>query len=203
MINTIIFDIGNVLAHFNWKEVYDELFDEEVSKIVAEATVLDAELWNQLDKGAMSHEQIMEAFYRNAPDYKEQIDLAISETYKRIRPFPYAVPLLKSLKENGYRIYLLSNYGRVPFETSRRNFDFLNYVDGEVISYQVQQIKPQAQIYRTLCRKYQITPDEAVFLDDNAANVAAADALGFQTILFDDADGALRRLKEMGVNFQI
>ena len=141
----------------------------------------------------------MECFYKNAPGYRAEIDLAIAEIYNRIRPFPYAAPLLKSLKEHGYQVYLLSNYGQVPFELSKKHFDFLQYADGGVISYQEKQIKPHLDIYMTLCQKYQIKPAHAVFLDDNPDNIATANMLGFHTILVEKDTDISSRLKDMGV----
>ena len=34
MIDTIVFDIGNVLAPFDWQETYADIFDPETAKIV-------------------------------------------------------------------------------------------------------------------------------------------------------------------------
>lgn len=201
MINTFIFDIGNVLVPFNWKEVFAELFDEKTAKIIADATVLRSNLWNEFDRGSKTDSQIMESFYQNAPEYKEQIDLAVWEIYRRMKPYDYSSQWLSFLKSNGYKVYLLSNFGRTSFKLAEKSFDFLKYVDGAIISYQVEQIKPNPAIYMILCQKYGISPCDAVFIDDNPDNIDAAEQLGFNTILFTGMDEALKALGNMGVYF--
>lgn len=201
MINTIVFDIGNVLAPFNWQEVYSQLFDEETAKIIADATVLRVDLWNEFDRGTKTDAEIMESFYKNAPEYKNEIELAVWEVYRRIKPYDYSSEWLAFLKKNGYKIYLLSNYGNTSFNLSMERFDFLKYADGGVISYQVEQIKPDAAIFMILCQKYGINPSDAVFIDDNKANIEAAGELGFNTILFTGIEDAFKKLNELGVKF--
>ena len=56
MITTIIFDIGNVLAEFTWKEHYESFgYDEQMVERIAKATVKNPD-WNEFDRGAMSEE---------------------------------------------------------------------------------------------------------------------------------------------------
>lgn len=201
MINTVIFDIGNVLVPFNWEETFKKCLNEEEFKIVSEATVLDTDAWNELDKGVLTKEEIFQLFYNNAPMYKKQIDTAVTETYKNIFPFSYSEKLIKTLKENGYKVYLLSNFGDFSFNLSKENFTFMNYIDGGVISYEVKLLKPSEEIYKATCDKYSINPSEAVFLDDNADNIEGAKKFGLNTIHFSSLENALEEFKNLGVNF--
>jgi len=58
MIDTIVFDIGNVLAHFCWEDyLVDCGYSQEVIDKVSKATVLSP-LWNELDRGARKEEEI-------------------------------------------------------------------------------------------------------------------------------------------------
>ena len=45
-------------------------------------------------------------------------------------------------------------------------------------------VKPEREIYESLFQKYGLEPTECVFLDDNRANIIAANELGMATILF-------------------
>ena len=72
-------------------------------------------------------------------------------------------------------------------------------MDGGVISYETGFVKPEAGIYKAIIHKYDIKPQEAVFLDDVEANVLAASALGFHTIHFKNLDQAIEELKHLGV----
>lgn len=200
MIKNIIFDIGNVLAAFNWKEVYDRIFDKDTAEKVAKATVLNTEAWQELDRSVLSDEEIFRNFYSAAPECREQIDRGIAEIYRSIRPYPYASEWLKTLKDKGCGIYILSNYGKTSFEMSRENFEFLKYADGGVISYEIGVLKPEKDIYLELCRRYGLTPEECVFIDDSQANIEAAEKLGFKGIHFKGKDEACTKLRAMGVD---
>jgi FMN phosphatase YigB (HAD superfamily) len=51
--------------------------------------------------------------------------------------------------------------------------------------------KPDAKIYEIACHRLSVEPGEAVFIDDNGANVTAAQSMGMQGIVFSSA-GTLR-----------
>lgn len=201
-INTIVFDIGNVLAPFGWEKVFAEMFDEKTAARVAEATVLNRKLWDEFDRGSLSDEEIIQSFKDYAPDVADKIESAIWEIYRRKTPFDYADKWMSHLKEQGYRIYLLSNYGRTAFNMSKPQFTFLKYVDGGVISYQVEITKPDPRIYMILCQKYGISPNEAVFIDDNKDNISAAKELGFNVVLHEDEKSSKEKFKALGIEVE-
>ena len=75
--------------------------------------------------------------------------------------------------------------------------DFLDEVDGGILSYQVQLIKPAPEIYRLLCSKYDLKAEECVFIDDLAKNVDAAMKEGMQGIIFQTLEQAKEDLEKM------
>ena len=56
-------------------------------------------------------------------------------------------------------------------------------------------IKPDRAIYQLLCERYDIEPSQAVFLDDNKANVDAAIDFGMKAIHFKDYEQAKEELE--------
>lgn len=200
MINTIILDIGQVMAHFRWKEyLIDCGYDEETMERVSKATVLSKE-WGEEDRGILSDEELVAAFIANDPSVAEEIRKLKGSPEKLVQEYEYSADFVKKLKANGYKVYLLSNYGKTNFAYARSNFKFIPYVDGGVISYEVKHIKPEPEIYRALIDKYQFDPKEAVFLDDSLANLEGAKVFGFHTIHFIEFDKALEELKILGVS---
>ena len=83
-----------------------------------------------------------------------------------------------ALKEKGYRIYLLSNYNGDFFRAHTKDADFINDIDGKVVSYEIHKIKPDAEIYEYLLEKYDLKAEESVFFDDREENTKAAEKLG-------------------------
>lgn len=77
--------------------------------------------------------------------------------------------------------------------------EFLDYVDGGILSYQEKTIKPEPEIYRRLLERYHLVPEECVFLDDLEANLAAAAQFGIKIIHFTDRDSAVEEMKKLGI----
>ncbi|MFI3325148.1 MAG: HAD family phosphatase [Clostridia bacterium] len=186
MIDTIIFDIGNVLAHFCFETSFKKVLNEKEFELISKASVLDEEKWLMLDKGEKNYEELLDYYSKDIPCLKEKMDLAIKTVYNDIVPFDYSNDWIKEYKNRGFKVYILSNYGEIPFKLSSTRFDFLNYTDGAVISYQVKQIKPTKEIYKAICDKYSITPSNAVFIDDNLKNIEGSKLFGINSVLFQN-----------------
>jgi len=200
MINTIIFDIGNVLASFRWADLFHDLgFNGEKFERIAAATVLHPTMWNEFDRSLMSDEEIIAKCIERAPEYEQEIRLLFSKTELLVEEYTYSADWIRSLKDRGYRVYLLSNYGKTSFEAARDKgrLSFLPLVNGGVISYEVRIVKPEPGIYQALLAKYNLNAAECVFLDDKAENVEAAKKLGFHGIVVESEKQAKDMLNEI------
>ncbi len=197
MINTVIFDIGNVLVDFRWRELFAELgFTGEKFEKIADATVRNP-WWEEFDKGLMTTEEIIDRFSEKAPQYQEEIEEIYRHMGDIVRLREYAVPWIRELKKEGYRVYVLSNWSKPAYDDNLdTNLKFLTEVDGAVMSFREGMIKPDERIYDLICRRYEIQPENAVFLDDNAANIAGAKKFGLNAILFQDEKQAKEELKK-------
>lgn len=199
MINTIILDIGNVLARFGWREYFENCgYDEETMQGVINATVM-SKFWKEWDRGSREETEIIEQCINHAPQYEKEIKAYFDTILTLVQEYDYTEEFVKRLKENGYKLYLLSNYNKWHFENDSKRFQFMNYVDGGIISYQVQHVKPEPEIYEALIRKYDIKPEEAVFMDDLQENLDGAKVFGFHTILVQSHEQTLLDLRKLGV----
>ena len=197
MIDTIIFDIGNVLLDFDYLKHFRQLFDEDTAQAIADATVRDLAVWLEMDRGVLSYEEALALVVRGAPHLSREIRCAVDYLYGNVESYPYATHWVKQLKEKGYRVYFLSNYGEKPFAESKDRMPFLDQVDGWLLSCEIREVKPSPIIYQTLCSRFAITPDRAVFIDDSAINVAGAQAVGMHTIHFTTYQDALTQLRAL------
>ena len=200
MINTVIFDMGNVLVNFRWEALYKEMgLTGERFERMADATVRDP-VWNQFDLGIWTDEMIREAFVERAPELEDKINEFFYDRFPDLlRKFDYTDEWIDSLKKKGYRIYILSNFSEKALREAASELDYIDKADGAVISYTVNLIKPDPEIYKCLMNRYDIVPDEAVFVDDNPDNIEAAKKLGFHTVLFKGKEDADRELEKLGV----
>lgn len=199
MIKNIIFDIGNVLTDFRWKGfLQDKGFDEDMVKRIARASV-EHPLWNEFDRGVWPEEKLLQAFIDNDPEIEQQLHQAYDDIRNLVTPRDYAIPWIRQLKENGYRVYYLSNFSLKAHRECEDALAFLPYTDGGILSYLEKVIKPDPAIYRLLLERYGLAPEECVFLDDSAGNVEGAEAQGIHGILFKTKEQAEAELRELGV----
>ena len=91
---------------------------------------------------------------------------------------------IKSLKEKGYHLYLLSNITEDSFQYINEVLDLSHFVDGGVYSYQEHVKKPEHTIYQTVLKRFHLDPKETIFFDDKLKNVVAANESGLPSIEF-------------------
>lgn len=200
MIKNIIFDIGNVLAGFTWREFYAGFgYDDEMVERLAAATVKDP-VWNEVDRGVWSEEELMEGFIKNDPSLEQELHRIFRNIRGMVIRFDYAIPWILSLQESGYRCYYLSNFSRKAHAECADALDFLAYMDGGILSYQDKVIKPDTKIYQLLLKRFGLSAEECVFMDDTEKNLLPAKELGIGTILFRDREQAVSELGKLGVH---
>lgn len=195
MIKNIVFDIGNVLAKFNWREFFASFdLDEDIYERVAKATVLDDD-WNEFDRGVLSSEEVIELLAENDPEIGDIIRKVLSNINGMIKQFDYSVDWIKELQGEGYKVYCLSNMSFKACEDCGEAMNFLPILDGYVLSCDVKQIKPDREIYETLLNKYDLKPEETVFFDDLEKNIQAAKEVGIHGIVFTAKEEAVEKLE--------
>jgi putative hydrolase of the HAD superfamily len=182
MKKNVVFDIGRVLIR--WEPDIEDMFDRE-TKANVERAVFESGLWDQLDLGVEDDEAVFEKMIALAPDYREQIRFTLEHLTILAWQQDYAKQWIKELKEQGYRVYFLSNYSRWVRKMYPEWTDFTPLMDGGIFSSDVKVVKPDKRIYELLCEKYQLVPQECLFVDDRQENVDAAIACGMDAVRFD------------------
>ena len=106
------------------------------------------------------------------------------------------------LRAAGVRVGALTNIWPMPDRDAdlaalKRGFD------QAVESFRVGMRKPESRIYELACRKLDVSPADAIFLDDLGTNLKTARALGMATIKVGDPAEALAELERLtGVALQ-
>lgn len=197
MIKNIVFDIGNVLVKFNWSDFMKSLgiVGDDFERL-ANATVRDPD-WNEIDRGILSDDEVLQLFIENDPEMESVIRYFYRDFKGLLKKFDYTNEWIKDLKARGYRVYCLSNMSYKAVRECTDVFDFLELLDGFILSCDVKLIKPDSAIYHKLFEKYDLVPEDSVFIDDLFANVEAAKRTGMKGIVFEGVDRAEELLKEM------
>lgn len=199
MIKTIVFDVGDVLIRFRYRDHMRDLgFSDEAVEELSNRMVLTV-FWSEMDRGAKMEADAVEHFTARMPEYAEEIRTFWAHTEGLVREFPYAEGLVKGLKDAGYGVYVLSNY---PEETAKRHwpvFRFLPHADGYIISAYEKLVKPDPRLYRLLESRFGVNLSECLFIDDRQVNVDGAEAVGMQGLLFRGYEELLKDLEKLGI----
>ncbi len=196
MIKTIIFDIGNVLADFNYTGCFKHYTsDEETYYKMVQATVMSP-VWNEFDKGVWSDEEILQGFIDNDASIERELRNMFMNLKDIIRQRDYAIPWIQELKQRGYQVFVLSNFPKRIYEIHREDeMRFMEVVDGGILSYREQLVKPDPKIYHLLMKRYHLAPEECLFMDDRKENVLAARKVGWHAIQFFTKEKAVEELE--------
>ena len=172
MIRNIVFDYGGVLVDWNPRYLYDNYFgDTERSQWFIDNICTND--WNAtLDGG-------------------KPFDVGVAELTAK-----HTADLVRRLKRAGYGVYGLTNWSAETFPKVRARYGIFDELDGMVVSGEEHLLKPDARIYRVLLSRYGLKPEESIFLDDNAANVEGARAVGMASERFVSAEQAEQLLCE-------
>jgi 2-haloacid dehalogenase len=183
----IIFDFGNVLVDWDPRYLYRKLLDGDQA-IEMFLDEIDFFAWNlEHDAGRPFDESIAEMCAR-FPQYCDLIrayDLRYEESISG--PIWPTVDVLRTLKDAGYPLYGLSNWPADKYELVRPKYEFFSWFNDIVVSGKVRIAKPDPRIFEILLERIGRPAQECIFIDDSPKNIAAAQQLGFQTILFRSA----------------
>lgn len=199
MIRNIIFDIGNVLTDFRWKEfLTDKGFDEAMIQRIAKASI-QSPLWGEFDRGELTDEELMDAFIANDPEIEQELHRAYDNVQGMVTGRDYAIPWVEELKAKGYKVLYLSNFSHKAYADCSDALAFLSHMDGGILSYRDKVIKPYPEIYKLLLERFDLEASECVFLDDMEENIKAAEAQGIHGIVFTTREEAIEQLRTLGV----
>ncbi|MBC7006585.1 HAD family phosphatase [Photobacterium sp. BZF1] len=184
MIKNVIFDFGAVLFEWNPAKIVSTFTDSQDEQALLLEHVLQHPDWLSLDRGEMlMAEAIPRCAARvNLPesrmeDFFEHIQSnlhLINETYD----------LVNQVLSLNFSVYFLTNMSSAFFEKLNERHALYQLFDGGLVSGKELTIKPEAEFFELLCQRFDITPNESLFIDDQPKNLDAAKALGFEVFHF-------------------
>ncbi len=194
----VIFDIGNVLIEWNPERFYDATIGEARRRaLFAE---VDLHRMNDLiDEGALFRETIYD--WADAhPDWSPEIRLWYDRWIDMASPrIEGSIALMRALQTKGVPVFALTNFGIHSFAYARTQYDFLDAFDHAYVSGRMGVIKPDARIYAMVEAHSGLAPEQLLFTDDRADNIAAAAARGWQVHQFTGWQGWAGTLVSAGL----
>jgi len=202
LIKNIVFDMGNVLIKYNPDEIMEKYkIIDQVEKQQVLRAVFNSVEWLQTDRGIIIDDEALVKFKQRLP---ENIHTRLEEMFEhwhKDRPIIEGMSdIIKSLKANGYKLYLLSNVSQ-RYHEIRNYLPEIDLFEGEFLSSDWHMNKPDLKIFKTFCTYYGVAPRECFFIDDSTANIEAAMYIGMSGFVFrGNALELKKELKTNGIN---
>ena len=195
MIKNVVLDMGNVLLDFRPEYVLDTFCSSEEEKDVIRKELFEGPEWKMGDRGDIKDKdrfdlvkvRVPEQYHKALKDCADKWDICMV-------PLEGAEKFCKTLREKGFKIYVLSNASDL-FYVYFPKFLPLDFFDGVFVSSDYLMLKPDVEIYKAFLDKYGLKADECLFVDDLAVNVAGAAEAGMNTFRFmGDYDAVISQL---------
>ena len=196
---TVVFDIGNVLVRWDPRNLYRKMFggdDDAMEQFLA--TACTNEWFAELDAGAIAPQ--VAARVAAWPHFREHIEAFDTRWLETLDgAIAENVALFAQLKEQGRKVFGITNYPADKFDLSRPHYPFFDWFDGVVVSGREGLVKPDPRIFTLLLHRYSLRAQDLVFVDDSLKNIAAAQAVGMDTIHFVPGVDLADELRRRGV----
>ena len=197
-IETIIFDLGNVLLQFDWGIARKRMCERTgCSRRELEDYFVATPFLTQLEVGQLTAQQFFETVAHDLHFTGSRAEF--DEIFSNIFTMDDAMLQLSQTLKKNYRRYVLSNTIPQHIEFVFNRYPLLKDFDGHILSYEVGLMKPDRKIYELIMRRFDIIPEQAVFIDDLPANVEAARLTGLQAIPHKNFTETRRELTKLGV----
>jgi 2-haloacid dehalogenase/putative hydrolase of the HAD superfamily len=191
----LLWDVGNVIVRWNPRTLYAKIFKEPalLDRFLSHVGTLD---WHAATDRGVTFADNIAALSARHPHHAEHIAAwwdrwsemfsgTISETES----------VIEDLAARGVPQFGLTNMSSETWPGVKAMSPAFRHFRDAIVSAQERVIKPEPRIYEIVLERTGLEPADLLFVDDSAANIAAADALGFHTHHFVDP-AALRPVIE-------
>lgn len=199
MAKAILWDIGNVIVRWDPRTLYSKIFPDAVQRDRFLATVCTMDWHVRHDLGvtfADNRGPLVDRY----PEHAAEIEAWESRWWEMFSgTIPETEAAIEALAARGVPQFALSNMSHEVIEGVMAMSPAFQRIEGVVISGELGLIKPDAAIYRAACDRFGVAAQDFLFIDDSAANIEAARALGFDAHHFTDAAALWPALEARGL----
>ena len=190
MIKNFVFDLGGVIIRFdgNYFIEREGITDPDDRRILLEKLFLSEE-WPQMDRGDLNEEEFFTLLKKKLPERLFPVaEHLLFHWADPIEIIPETQRFIKAAKKNGWKLWLLSNAPESIHKVLPK-VSGLELFDGTIVSADIHMAKPNVDIFVYALRKFDIRPEESIFIDDRMVNVLGARKAGFHSWLYRETAG--------------
>lgn len=205
MIKNVLFDMGNVLLLWE-PERFVDLLGPKYGALPEDRELLLREIyyskyWPMLDGGFITFDEAIRAIQKRLPERLAPVVEALALRWPEVvRHNEVMLPLVRTLKKNGYGLYLLTNACITHHEYWPHSPFAPFFEDRIMLSAAHKLLKPDRLFYDRAVALFGLRPDECCFIDDNAVNIVGAEKCAFNGLVFFDEPKLVKDLTEMGID---
>lgn len=182
----VLWDVGNVIVRWNPRTLYSKIFPDaaECDRFLADVCSM---AWHgEFDRGKPFADGIADLSARH-PEYADEIRAWRARWGEMFSgAIPETESVIEDLHSRGVPQHALSNMSLEVWDEVRAMSPVFSRLDQTVLSAAEGLIKPDPAIYRAAVARTGLAPEQMLFVDDNADNIEAARALGFEVHHFTD-----------------
>lgn len=198
-IKNIILDLGNTLVYFDYCYFYDGVakLEKKVNARKFKKYFVDNKFDIKIGSGKIDIKKAFKILKK-----KFGLKIGYSDFYYLYCDIFWENSGMKSFLENKfaeskYKLFMLSNVDSSHINFIDNNFPYVRLIKKRVLSYKAKTVKPDKKIYKHLLKKFQIVPEETVFVDDLKKNILAARTLNFNAIHYTSHKKFLREFNKL------
>ncbi len=201
-LSTIVFDLGGVMIGWDPRNLYRKIFFDEQEMEYFLANVCNHD-WNHQQDAGRTFEAGVAEVVANFPHYESQIRAYQERWVETLGEVNTEVVEMQQalLRDPRYRVLALTNWSHETFPIAQGLFPFLADFEGTLVSGVEKLAKPDLAIYELLIQRYELVPQETLFIDDSLINVQAAEMAGLQTIHFQSPAQLATAFQVYGISF--
>ena len=185
-VKKFLFDLGNVFFDWNPERILKPIFNDDERMNFFINNISFPLLDTRCDAGVTIEVAVNDAI-KKFPEFEKEIKLYYPNHGNMVGGFfQKTVDVFYKIKELNYPCFVLSNWSAETYEGMEETYPFLKDFDGKIISGRDFLIKPDPAIYELAISRFNLIPEETLFIDDRLDNIEAAQKLNFQTIHLTD-----------------
>lgn len=193
-VTDVVFDVGRVLIDFTYERLVKVLCRQGATVTTVDEFTEKVDLV-PYEHGEISDRQFLENLNALLSEPLPEDDL-IAAWKDLFTPIDEMLELAAQLKSQ-CGVYLMSNTSNMHWQHLLKTYRLENVCHGHLASYQVGVMKPAPQIFSVACERFNLVPQQTVFIDDMKANVEGAIACGWQGIHHQGASETRRKLLKL------
>lgn len=197
VVDTVLYDLGNVLVGWDPYGPFEGLSHDEVDAFFAETDFLARNHEQDAGRPWVELRALVEESW---PQHAHLVDRYVDGFAASLTgPVPGSAEIVEELLATGTRLYGLTNWSAELFHHAVPAAPSIGLLEGIVVSGEVGLAKPDPEIFRLTIDRFALDPARTVFVDDSPRNVEAARSVGLHAVHFTSAEALRLELVRLGL----